>query len=145
VTFSCHVFIPFCSSLAFFTVCSTNCDAVVMQFTSASCVFLFVLSERSLCACLRARDQVNYTEKHKRMVRFQFIHFWNRTILLCMPCTLWNVLTRCITLRTNWLVDFVHRPDKILKYNINVTTFRKLVLLPSSVVGRGNTNSDGSF
>jgi hypothetical protein len=52
---------------------------------------------------------------------------------------------RCIILRTNCLLDFVHHLDKILKYNIKITTFRKLVRLPSSGDGRGDTYTDGSF
>jgi hypothetical protein len=40
---------------------------------------------------------------------------------------------RCITLITNCLLDFVYRPDKILKHKI--TTFRKLVLLRLQVIG----------
>jgi hypothetical protein len=35
--------------------------------------------------------------------------------------------------------------NKILKYNIIIRTFRKLVRLPSSGDGRGDTFSDGSF
>jgi hypothetical protein len=46
-------------------------------------------------------------------------------------------------LRTSCLLDFVHRPDKIQKHKIK--TFRKLVLLPSSGDGRGDTYSDGPF
>jgi hypothetical protein len=34
-------------------------------------------------------------------------------------------------MRTKCLLDFVHRPDKILKYNTKITTFRKLIRLPS--------------
>jgi hypothetical protein len=35
----------------------------------------------------------------------------------------------CIILRTNCLLDFVHRPDKILKYYIKITTsFRNVVI-----------------
>jgi hypothetical protein len=42
-----------------------------------------------------------------------------------------------ITLRTNCLLDFVHRTDEIYIYKI--TTFRKLFLLPSSGEGKGDT------
>jgi hypothetical protein len=46
----------------------------------------------------------------------------------------------CKKLFVNCVLDFVHRPDKIRKYKI--TTFRKLVLLPSSGEGRGDTYLD---
>jgi hypothetical protein len=43
-------------------------------------------------------------------------------------------------LTTNCLLDFVHRPNKILKYNITITTFRKLVRLPSLITWRRKKN-----
>ena len=48
-----------------------------------------------------------------------------------------------MAVRADRVVDFVQRPDMILKYIM--TTFRKLVLLPSSGEERGDTYSDGSL
>jgi hypothetical protein len=45
--------------------------------------------------------------------------------------------------KKNCLLNFVHRLDKILKFKI--TTFRNLVLLPSSDEGSGDTYWDGSL
>jgi hypothetical protein len=63
-----------------------------------------------------------------------------KTTLLYLAEQKWpSVRGRNVLLGTNCLLNFALRLDKILKYNIKITTFRKLVRLPSSGDGRGDT------
>jgi hypothetical protein len=44
------------------------------------------------------KDQEYIKGIHKRMVWFLFIHHWNRTIRLCIPCTLVIVNILCVSM-----------------------------------------------
>jgi hypothetical protein len=54
-----------------------------------------------------------------------------------------QIINISVTLRTNWLLDFVYRPDKILKYNIKSRRFGSWSFFRLQVMGGETTTQMG--